>query len=83
MAILTSNWSMVCGAIASATKTMPKMEVQAPPTKNEETMSQRGGAVRALCTRCAKSWPYSTTGSSVSSKDWKDVIEWLPQWTGL
>ena len=40
-------------------------------------------AVRALCARCAKSWPFSTTGSSVSSEDWKDVIEWLLQWTGL
>ena len=40
-------------------------------------------AVRALCTRCAKSRPFSTTGSSVSSEDWKDVIEWLLQWTGL
>ena len=27
------------------------------------------GAYRALCTRCAKSWPFSTTGSSVSSED--------------
>ena len=26
-------------------------------------------AVRALCTRCAKSWLFSTTGSSVSSED--------------
>ena len=26
-------------------------------------------AVRALCTRCAKSWMFSTTGSSVSSED--------------
>ena len=41
------------------------------------------GAYRALCARCAKSWPFSTTGSSVSSEDWKDVIEWLLQWTGL
>ena len=41
------------------------------------------GAYRALCTRCAKSWPFSTTGSSVSSEDWKDVIDWLLQWTGL
>ena len=40
-------------------------------------------AVRALCTRCAKSWPLSTTRCSVSSEDWKDVIEWLLQWTGL
>ena len=40
-------------------------------------------AVHALCARCAKSWPFSTTGSSVSSEDWKDVIEWLLQWTGL
>ena len=41
------------------------------------------GAYRALCARCAKIWPFSTTGSSVSSEDWKDVIEWLLQWTGL
>ena len=41
------------------------------------------GAYRALCARCAKSWPFSTTGSSVSSEDWKDVIEWLLQSTGL
>ena len=27
------------------------------------------GAYRALCTRCAKSWLFSTTGSSVSSED--------------
>ena len=27
------------------------------------------GAYRALCARCAKSWPFSTTGSSVSSED--------------
>ena len=40
-------------------------------------------AVYALCTRCAKSWPFSTAGSLVSSEDWKDVIEWLLQWTGL
>ena len=40
-------------------------------------------AVHALCARCAKSWLFSTTGSSVSSEDWKDVIEWLLQWTGL
>ena len=39
-------------------------------------------AVHALCARCAKSWPFSTTGSSVSSEDWKDVIEWLLQCTG-
>ena len=39
--------------------------------------------VHALCARCAKSWPFSTTGSSVSSEDWKDVIEWMLQWTGL
>ena len=26
-------------------------------------------AVHALCARCAKSWPFSTTGSSVSSED--------------
>ena len=42
-----------------------------------------GGAYRALCTRCAKSWLFSTTGSLVSSEDRKDVIEWLLQWTGL
>ena len=40
-------------------------------------------AVHALCARCAKSWPFSTTGSWISSEDWKDVIEWLLQWTGL
>ena len=40
-------------------------------------------AVHALCARCAKSWLFSTTGGSVSSEDWKDVIEWLLQWTGL
>ena len=40
-------------------------------------------AVHALCARCAKSWPFPTTGSSVSSEAWKDVIEWLLQWTGL
>ena len=28
-----------------------------------------GGAYRALCARCAKSWLFSTTGSSVSSED--------------
>ena len=44
---------------------------------------RRARAVHALCARCAKSWPFSTTGSSVSSEDWKDVIEWLLQWTGL
>ena len=27
------------------------------------------GAYRALCTRCAKSWLFSNTGSSVSSED--------------
>ena len=27
------------------------------------------GAYRALCARCAKSWLFSTTGSSVSSED--------------
>ena len=41
------------------------------------------GAYRALCARCAKSWLFSTTGSSVSSEDSKDIIEWLLQWTGL
>ena len=40
-------------------------------------------AVHALCARCAKRWLFSTTGSSVSSEDWKDIIEWLLQWTGL
>ena len=40
-------------------------------------------AVHALCARCAKSWLFSTTGSAVSPEDWKDVIEWLLQWTGL
>ena len=39
--------------------------------------------VHALCARCAKRWLFSTTGSSVSAEDWKDVIEWLLQWTGL
>ena len=28
-----------------------------------------GGAYRALCARCAKSWLFSTTGRSVSSED--------------
>ena len=27
------------------------------------------GAYRALCARCAKSWLFSTTGSSISSED--------------
>ena len=30
---------------------------------------QSKGAYRALCVRCAKSWLFSTTGSSVSSED--------------
>ena len=36
------------------------------------SVCHKGGvpcAVRALCTRCAKSWLFSTTGSSVSSED--------------
>ena len=40
-------------------------------------------AVRALCTRCAKSWPFSATRSSGSSVDWKDVIEWVLPRMGL
>ena len=31
--------------------------------------SHSKGAYRALCARCAKSWLFSTTGSSVSSED--------------
>ena len=63
-----------------------------PSTRNRNTGKQVtlwgrtvrcARAVHALCARCAKSWPFSTTGSSVSSEDWKDVIEWLLQWTGL
>ena len=53
---------------------------------SQRILWHKGGvpcAVRALCACCAKSWPFSTTGSSVSSEDWKDVIEWLLQWTGL
>ena len=55
----------------------------APPPPCCSLWGRTVRAVHALCARCAKSWPFSTTGSSVSSEDWKDVIEWLLQWTGL
>ena len=33
-----------------------------------EVVVEAEGAYRALCARCAKSWLFSTTGSSVSSE---------------
>ena len=44
------------------------------PADQVELLWQSGlhvamGAYRALCARCAKSWLFSTTGSSVSSED--------------
>ena len=57
----------------------PPLRTEEKGRGNEEARGRSGsklpwcsfhkGAYRALCTRCAKSWLFSTTGSSVSSED--------------
>ena len=47
----------------------PAWEPLTPRGLGSRTRAWSQGAYRALCARCAKSWLFSTTGSSVSSED--------------
>ena len=63
-----------CASTAVVPEVGPKQRFNTHPMLRGRTVH---------CARCAKSWPFSSTVSLVSSEDWKDVIEWLLQWTGL
>ena len=65
---------ILCGALdaARAAQLLGNVYGQGVVMSFGYVLSHQGGvpcAVRALCTRCAKSWLFSTTGSSVSSQD--------------